>query len=60
MKQLPAHRDKQVAKGGDDAGAETHNERTIRRDHELCWRSHGNATSQSGILDMNLSGKRAG
>lgn len=56
---LQAHRDKQVAKGGDDATEETHDQWTIRSDHELCCCSHGNATCQSGILDMYLSGKTA-
>lgn len=56
---LQAHRDKQVAKGGDDATAKTHDQRTIRSDHELCCCSHGNTTCQSGILDMHLSGRTA-
>lgn len=51
---MQPHRDKQVAKGGDDANAETHDKRTIGGDHELCSRSHGDTACQSGILDMHL------
>lgn len=59
VRRWKTHRDKQVAKGGDDATAETHNQWTVRSDHELCCRSHGNTTCQSGILDMYLASQTA-
>lgn len=55
-----AHRDKQIAKGGDDSRQEAHNQRAIWGDHELSCRPHGHATCQSGVLDMHLSGQTAG
>lgn len=54
-----AHRDEDVAKGGDDAAAETHNQGTIRSDHELGCCPHGDASGQRGVLDVHLSGKPA-
>lgn len=54
-----AHRDKDVAKGGDDAAAETHDHSTIRGDHELSCCSHGDASCERGVLDVHLPGKAA-
>lgn len=56
-KSLKAHRDKQIAEGGDDSRAEANDQRTIRSDHELSRRSHGHTSCQGGVLDMHLSGK---
>lgn len=57
IKSLKAHRDKQIAEGGDDSRAETNDQRTIRSDHELSCRSHGYTSCQGGVLDMHLSGQ---
>lgn len=54
---LSAHRDVEITEGGDDAAAETHNQGTIRGDHELSCCSHGDASSEGGVLDVHLSGK---
>lgn len=56
---MNAHRDKQIAKGGDDSRQEAHNQRAIWGDHELSCCPHGHATCQSGVLDMHLSGETA-
>lgn len=54
-----AHRDVEIAKGGDDAAAETHDQSTIRGDHELSWCSHGDTSCECGVLDVHLPGKAA-
>lgn len=54
---MRAYRDKEVAKGGDDAHAETHDQCAVRSDHELSCCSHGDAASQGGILDVHLLDK---
>lgn len=38
----------------DDPGYETNNHGTKRRQHHFTSRSHGNATGQSSILDVDL------
>lgn len=52
-----SHRDEDVAEGGDDAGEEAHDQGAVRGDHELCGRSHGDASGQGGVLDVHLSGE---
>lgn len=54
-----AHRDKDIAEGGDDAAAETHDQSSVRGDHELSCCSQGDASCQRGVLDVHLPGKAA-
>lgn len=54
-----AHRDKDIAKGGDDAAAEAHDQRSIRGDHELSCCSHGDTSCKRGVLDVHLKRKNS-
>lgn len=51
---LEAHREELETQNGDDAGQETHNHGAERRQHHLTCGSHGDATGQSSILDVDL------
>lgn len=52
------HREHQVAESRQDPAAESNNQRAVSCDHKLGRRSHGDSSSQGGILDMHLQYKQ--
>lgn len=48
------YRDENITQCRDDATAESHNQRAVGHQHELCCSSHCHTASQRGVLDMNL------
>lgn len=52
-----AHREELEAEHGDDPRQEAHDHGAERRQHHLTRRSHGNATSQGRVLDVDLQQK---
>lgn len=51
---VEAYREELESQNGDDAGRETNNHGAERRQHHLTCGSHGNATGQSSVLNVDL------
>ena len=48
------YREVDISQCGDDTTAESYDQRPVGHQHELCRSSHRNASSKSGVLDVNL------
>lgn len=51
---LNTHREHHISESGQDPAAESNYQRAVCCDHKLGCSSHGDSSSQGGILDMHL------